>query len=41
METLVALNGAPLNVPHKELEWLPLADRDFQIQDLRGIKDHL
>ena len=41
MEALVALNVAPLNAPHKELEWLPLANRDFQIQDLMGIKNHL
>lgn len=27
--TLVALNVAPLNAPHIELEWLPLANRDF------------
>lgn len=31
MEALVALNIAPLNAPHKDLEWLPLADRAFQI----------
>ena len=37
----MALNLAPLNARHKELEWFPLADRDFQIQDLMGIKDHL
>lgn len=41
MEPPVALNVAPLNAPRKELEWLPLADRDFQIQDLMGIKNHL
>lgn len=41
MEALVALNIAPLNAPHKDLEWLPLADRDFQIQDLIGYKNHL
>ena len=34
METPVALNVAPLNAPHKDLEYLPLADRDFQIKDL-------
>jgi len=41
MEASVALNNSPLNAPHKELEWLPLADRDFQIQDLTGYKNHL
>ena len=30
MAAPVALNIAPLNAPHKELEWLPLADRDYQ-----------
>lgn len=37
----MALNVAPLNAPHKELEWLPLAGRDLQIQDLMGVKNHL
>lgn len=32
----VALNVAPLNAPHKELEWLPLADKDLQINELIG-----
>ena len=41
MEPPVALNVAPLNAPHNELEWLPTANRDFQIQDLMGIKNHL
>jgi len=41
MEPLVALNIAPLNAPHKDLEWLPLTNRDFQIQDLTGYKNHL
>lgn len=31
METPVALNIAPLNAPHKELDWLALVDRDFQM----------
>jgi len=31
METQVALNVSPLDAPHKDLEGLPLADRDFQI----------
>ena len=34
MEIPVALNFAPLNAPHKYLDYLPLADRDFQIKDL-------
>jgi len=31
METPATLNIAPLNAPHGELEWQPLADRDYQI----------
>ena len=30
----MALNVAPLNAPHRDLDCLPLADRDFQIKDL-------
>ena len=41
METPVALNIAPLNAPHMDLEWLPLADRDFQIKDMMGLTSHL
>ena len=41
MEALIALNVTPPNAPHKELEYLPLADRDFQIQDLVGDKNNL
>ena len=37
----MALNVAPLNAPHKELEWMPLADKDFQIKDMMGDKPHL
>ena len=37
----MALNITPLNAPHKDLEWLPLADRDFQIKDMMGLKSHL
>ena len=33
METPVALNVAPLNTPHRELEWHALADRDYQIEN--------
>lgn len=41
MEGPVALNITPLNAPHKELEHLPLADRDYLIQDLLGYQNHL
>jgi len=41
MEAPVALNVARLNSPHKELEWQPLADRDYQIDDMEGYKPHL
>jgi len=41
MEAPVALNVAPLNAPHNELEWMPLPDRDFQIKDMIGDKPHL
>jgi len=34
METPVALNIAPLNAPHKSLEWLSLADRDYQMVEV-------
>ena len=39
MEIPVALNIAPLNAPHKELDYLPLADMDFQIKDL-GVSEN-
>ena len=29
----MALSIAPLNAPHKSLEWLPLADRDYQMME--------
>ena len=41
MEAPVALNIAPLNARHRELEWQPLADRDYQIDDMEGFKPHL
>lgn len=41
MEGPVALNIAPLNAPHKELEHLPLADKKYLIQDLVGYQNHL
>ena len=34
MEAPAALNIAPLNAPHRELDYLPLIDEDFQIKDL-------
>lgn len=37
----MALNVAPLNAPHKELEWMPLADKDFEITNMIGDKPHL
>jgi len=41
MEAPAALNFAPLNAPHTDQHHLPLADRDFQIQDPIGIQNHL
>ena len=41
MATPIALNITPLNAPHKELEALPLADRDYLIEDLVGDRNHL
>lgn len=37
----MAFNVAPMNAPHKYLDYLPLADKDFQIKDLVIDKDHL
>ena len=34
MEAPTALKVTPLNAPHRELEYLPLVDKDFQIKDL-------
>lgn len=34
METLVTLSVALLNTSHKDLDYLPLANKDFQIKDL-------
>jgi len=34
METLVALDVAPINAPHRDLDYLPLTNKDFQIKDL-------
>ena len=41
MGTPVALNVALLNAPHKDLDYVPLADKDFQIKDLSGQINHL
>jgi len=41
MEAPMALNITPLNSPHKDQDWLPLADRDFQIKELSGNMNHL
>ena len=30
----MVLNITPLNAPHRELEYFPLVDKDFQIKDL-------
>jgi len=39
----VALNIAPLNAPQRELEWKPLADKDYQISEemLMNSKYHI
>jgi len=41
MEAPVALNVAPINAPHKDLNYLSLADRDFQLKDPSGDGNHL
>ena len=41
METPVALNVAPITNPHRDLDYLPLADKYFQIKDLDTDKDYL
>lgn len=41
METSAALNVAPVNATHKDLDYLPLAEKDFQIKDLEPDKHHL
>ena len=38
MEVPVALNVVPINAPHKELDYLPLADMDFQIKDFVSVR---
>lgn len=34
METVVDLNVPPIHTPHRDLDHLPLADKDFQIKEL-------
>lgn len=41
METPMALCIAPITTPHHDLDYLPLADKDFQIKYLATDKDHL
>ena len=41
METPVVLNVPPITTPHHDLDYLPLANKDFQIKDLNTDKDHL
>ena len=38
METPVALNVPPITTPHRDLAYLPLVDKDFQIKDLEPNK---
>ena len=39
MATSIALNITPINPPKKELEAMPVADKDYLIQDLVGDKN--
>ena len=41
MEAFAALNVVPVNALHKDLNYLPLADKDFQIKDLTTAYNHL
>lgn len=41
MEAPVALKVTPLNAPHKDLDYLPLVEKDFQIKELFGDMNHL
>jgi len=41
METPIALNFITMNDPHKDLDYLPLVDKDFQIKDLFDNENHL
>jgi len=37
----MALSVAPLNAPHQDLDYFPLADMDFQIKYLIADKNYL
>lgn len=41
MKTPVAMNVAPINAPDRDLDYLPLENKDFQIKDLPIEKNHL
>lgn len=41
METPVDINIAPTTTSHRDLDYLPLANKDFQTKDLNTNKDHL
>ena len=41
MEAPTALNVALMNAPHKDLDYLPLANKYFQIKDLSGSVNYL
>jgi len=41
MEAPTTLNVVPLNAPHKDLNYLPLSYKDFQIKELIGDMNHL
>lgn len=41
MVTPSDLSVTPMNPPNKELESMPLADRDYLIQDFVGDRNHL
>lgn len=41
MATPTTLSVTPMNPPNRELEAMPLANKDYLIQDLIGDKNHL
>ena len=41
MEVPLALNVAPLNTPYRDLDYLSLVDKDFQIKDLNFTENPL
>ena len=41
MEAPIALNVTPMNTLHKDLNYLPLVDKDFKIKDQSGDMNHL